>query len=103
MIVTTLKSSTLGFDCSSGLRALLGRQMFPRYLVGIPTAEMEFFTQWARLRQCDRKSFLFLAFSEKEVSVNLILTIDPSISTLYSTPRFVPQHLIFMTRAPQTF
>ena len=33
-------------------------------------------------------------------TVNFILTIDPSTSTLYSTLHFVPQHLIFMSRAP---
>ena len=36
-------------------------------------------------------------------TVSFILTFDPSISTLYSTLHFAPQHLIFMTRAPQTF
>ena len=51
-------------------------------------------------------SFFFrgcLGSKRKWVRVNLILTIDPSISTLYSTLHVVPKHLIFMTRAPQTF
>ena len=34
--------------------------------------------------------------------VDLNVPIDPSISTLYSTLHFVQQHLILMTRAPQT-
>ena len=54
-----------------------------------------FYSHFFRVTVWDRK--------EKRVNVNLILTIDPSISTLYSTLHFVPQHLILMTRAPQTF
>ena len=44
-----------------------------------------------------------LGSKRERVSVDLDLPIGPRISTLYSTVHSVPQHLIFMTRAPQTF
>ena len=59
----TKHSLLLGFDCSPELRALLGRKMSPQYLVGIPTAEIEFSLQWARLSRCNRESFVFLALT----------------------------------------
>ena len=39
----------------------------------------------------------------RRVSVDLYLPIDPSINTPCGSLHFVPQHLILMTRAPQTF
>ena len=44
-----------------------------------------------------------LGSKRKRVSVDRNLPIDPSISPLYSTLHCVPQHLIRMTRALQTF
>ena len=81
MIVTAFQSSTACHSVSSGLQ---GRQMFSRCLVGIPSAKIEFSSQWARLGRCDRECLVFLGLSDIEVSSRLpassmVIVPSPSI------------------------
>ena len=56
-------SLPFGFDCFRKLHLLFGRKVFPRYLVGVPSAEIKKnSTQRACLGRRKRKSSVFLAF-----------------------------------------
>ena len=71
MIVTRLEieySLPFCFDCFRKLRLLFGRKVVPGYLVGVPSTEIKFSMQWARLGRRNRKGSVFLAFSDAEAS-----------------------------------
>ena len=64
------------FDCFRELRSVLGRKVFPRYLVGVPSTEIKFSLQLARRGRRNRKGAVFLAFSDVEASSLLPCLLD---------------------------
>ena len=54
-------SLPIGFDCFRKLSLLFGRKVFPGYLVGVPSTEIKFSMQCARLGRRNRKGSVFLA------------------------------------------
>ena len=70
-------SLPFGFDCFRKLRLLFGRKVvFPGYLVGVPSNEIKLSMQCARLGRRNRKSSVFLAFSDVEASSLLPCLLD---------------------------
>ena len=61
-------SLPFGFDCFRKLRSVLGRKVFPAYLVGVPSTEVKFSMRRARLGRRNRRGSVFLAFSDVEAS-----------------------------------
>ena len=68
MMVTASKKVLLAilFDCFRKLHLLFDRKAVPRYLVGVPSNEIKFSMQRARLGRRNRKVSVFLAFSDVE-------------------------------------
>ena len=66
-------SLPFGFDC---FRFLFGRKVFRGYLVGVPSTEVKLSTQCACLGRRNRKSSVFLASSDVEVSSLLPCFLD---------------------------
>ena len=52
-----------GFDCFAKLRLLFRRKVLPRHFVGVPSTEINFSMQCARLSRRNRKGSVFLASS----------------------------------------
>ena len=61
-------SLPFGFDCFRKLRLLFGRKVFPGYLIGVPSTEVKLSMQCACLGRHNRKSSVFLASSDVEIS-----------------------------------
>ena len=61
-------SLPFGFDCFRKLRLLFDRQVVPGYLVGVPSTEVNFSMQRARLGRRDRKRSVFLASPDVKAS-----------------------------------
>ena len=63
-------SLPFGFDCFRKLRMLFGRKVFPGHLVGVPSAEVKFSMQCARLGRRNRKRFRVPCFPRRRSFVS---------------------------------
>ena len=63
-------SLPFGFDCFRKLRLLFGRNVVPRYLVGVPSTEVKLSMQCACLGRRNRKGSVFLAFLRRRSFVS---------------------------------
>ena len=97
-------SLPFGFDCFRKLHLYFGRKAVPRNLVGVPSSEIKFSMQRARLGRRNRKGSVFLAFTDVEASFLFPCFLDVHRSFSFnrhpsSVPVTLHRHFVFSRRS----